>query len=55
MAYSYIPGTCNLGKAEIRRRQFVALLGLVLTITTFVGLIGSDDPQMYVGDFSSHR
>ena len=44
MAYSYIPGTCNLGKAEIRRRQFVALLGLVLTITTFVGLIGSDAP-----------
>jgi hypothetical protein len=44
MAYSYIPGTCNLGKAEIRRRQFVALLGLLLTITTFVGLIGSDAP-----------
>lgn len=44
MAYSYIPGTCNLGKEEIRRRQFVALLGLLLTITTFVGLIGSDAP-----------
>ncbi|MEY3108338.1 MAG: hypothetical protein RL730_689 [Actinomycetota bacterium] len=39
MTYSYIPGTCNLGKAEIRRRQFVALLGLILTISSFTGLI----------------
>lgn len=35
---SYIPGTCNLGKAEVRRRQFVALLGLVLTIFSALGL-----------------
>ena len=44
MTFSYIPGTCNLGKAEIRRRQFVALLGLLLTVSTLVGLIGSDAP-----------
>lgn len=44
MSYAYIPGSCNLGKAEIRRRQFVALIGLILSITTFVGLIGSDAP-----------
>lgn len=42
MSYAYIPGSCNLGKAEIRRRQFVALIGLILSITTFVGLVGSD-------------
>ncbi len=42
MTYTYIPGSCNLGKSEIRRRQFVALLGLVLSISTFVGLISSD-------------
>jgi len=44
VSYAYIPGSCNLGKAEIRRRQFVALIGLILSITTFVGLIGSDAP-----------
>ena len=44
MSTAYIPGSCNLGKAEVRRRQFVALIGLRLSITTFVGLIGSDAP-----------
>ncbi|MEY2841858.1 MAG: hypothetical protein RLY74_999, partial [Actinomycetota bacterium] len=34
MTYTYVPGTCNLGKAEIRRRQFVALLGLIFTISS---------------------
>lgn len=38
MTYSYIPGTCNLGKAEVRRRQIVALIGLALTISSFIGL-----------------
>ena len=38
MTYSYIPGTCNLGKAEVRRRQFVALIGLILTGMSFIGL-----------------
>ncbi len=45
MTYSYIPGTCNLGKAEIRRRQFVALLGLILTISSFTGLIAAEATQ----------
>ena len=40
MSESYIPGTCNLGKAEVRSRQFVALVGLFMSITTFIGLIG---------------
>lgn len=38
MTYSYIPGTCNLGKAEVRRRQVVALFGAFLTISSFIGL-----------------
>jgi hypothetical protein len=42
MTYSYVPGTCNLGKAEIRRRQFVALLGLFLTASSFIGLVAAD-------------
>ena len=44
MTYSYVPGTCNLGKAEVRRRQFVALLGLFLSASTAIGLIGSNAP-----------
>ena len=44
MTYSYIPGSCNLGKSEIRRRQFVALLGLFLTGSTLAGLLGTNSP-----------
>jgi hypothetical protein len=40
----YIPGSCNLGKEEIKRRQLVAILGLVLSVSTLVGLVGSDAP-----------
>ena len=32
MSDHYIPGTCNIGKSEIRRRQFVALFGAIGTI-----------------------
>ena len=45
MTYSYVPGTCNLGKAEIRRRQLVALIGIVLTIISFAGLVAADSPN----------
>lgn len=45
MSYTYVPGSCNLGKAEIRSRQFVALVGLILTITGFLGLLAADAPQ----------
>ena len=38
MSDTYIPGTCNLGKSEVRRRQFVALLGLGLAIFSGFGL-----------------
>lgn len=45
MTYSYVPGTCNLGKAEVQRRKFVAILGLALTAFTLAGLISSDAPS----------
>ena len=45
MTYSYVPGTCNLGKAEVRRRQFVALIGALLTLFSFAGLIAADLPN----------
>ena len=38
MADTYIPGTCNLGKSEVRRRQTVALLGLALALFSGFGL-----------------
>jgi len=38
----YIAGSCNIGKGEIRRRQFVALVGLVMTIVTTFGLLTTD-------------
>jgi hypothetical protein len=40
----YIPGSCNIGKGEIKRRQFVALLGLFLSIFASVTLISVDAP-----------
>ena len=38
MSDTYIPGTCNLGKSEVRRRQAVAVMGLVLAIFSGFGL-----------------
>ena len=38
----YIPGACNIGKGEIRRRQVVALIGLALSVATLVTLISTD-------------
>lgn len=45
MSDSYIPGTCNLGKAEVRSRQIVALVGLGATLILATGLISSSAPQ----------
>lgn len=45
MTYSYVPGTCNLGKAEVRRRQFVALIGALLTVSSFLGLQATNTPN----------
>ena len=40
----YIPGTCNIGKGEIRRRQLVALVGLFFSISTLLTLNTVDAP-----------
>lgn len=45
MSDTYIPGTCNLGKAEVRSRQIVALVGLVASLVLATGLIVSSRPQ----------
>jgi hypothetical protein len=41
----YIPGTCNIGTREIRRRQIVALIGAVLSLVTLIGMITSSAPR----------
>ncbi len=41
----YIPGSCNIGKGEIRRRQLVAIVGSIFSIITFIGLIAAHAPR----------
>ena len=49
---SYIPGVCNIGKGEIRRRQLVAIVGAVLSLTTLAGLISTNaNPSSRIGIF----
>jgi hypothetical protein len=36
---TYIPGTCNVGRSEIRQRKLVGLAGLFFSITSLIGLI----------------
>lgn len=42
MSQEYIPGSCNIGTGEIRRRQVVALAGAVISATSLVGLTSTD-------------
>ena len=42
--FAYIPGTCNIGKSEIRRRQLVAVLGLFFSISTLLTFDTVDAP-----------
>ena len=45
MSTEYIAGSCNIGKGEIRRRQFVALIGAAITITTAITLFTTDQSK----------
>lgn len=45
MSSSYIPGTCNIGSGEIRRRQLVALVGIFLMISTATTIIATDQSR----------
>ena len=40
----YIPGTCNIGKGEVRKRQLVALVGLFFSISTLFAFNAVDTP-----------
>jgi hypothetical protein len=41
----YIPGTCNIGKGEIRQRQIVALFGVFLTVSSATALLATDQSR----------
>lgn len=43
----YIPGTCNLGQDEIRRRMRVGYVGVLMTIVIFLVLEILDAPRGY--------
>ena len=45
MSTEYIPGTCNIGAGEVKRRQFVAAVGFLLFITSSISLFGIDAPR----------
>ena len=42
--FEYIPGSCNIGKGEIRRRQLVALVGLVSSFLMVLFFSVTDAP-----------
>jgi hypothetical protein len=42
----YIPGSCNIGKGEVRRRQLVALVGLFFTAVTLLTFSTVDTPTV---------
>ena len=49
----YIPGSCNIGKCEIRRRQLVDVLGLFFSISTLLTFNTVDAPsEIRLGIFS---
>lgn len=49
---SYIAGTCNIGKGEVRRRQLVALIGFVLSLSALIGFIAAGtQPSLRLGIF----
>ena len=45
MSSGYIPGTCNIGKGEIRQRQLVALFGIFLTVSSATALLATDQSR----------
>lgn len=42
MSQEYVAGSCNIGNGEVRRRQVVALAGAVISVTSLIGLLGTD-------------
>ena len=45
MSSEYIAGGCNIGKGEVSRRQFVALIGIFLIATSATTLLATDQAR----------
>lgn len=43
----YIPGTCNIGKEEIRKRKQSGRIGLIITIILYALLLYADAPRIW--------
>ena len=41
----YLAGSCNIGPGEIRRRQVVAIVGLIFSVISLVTLLTSGAPR----------
>ncbi len=47
MEQEYIPGTCNIGPQEIRRRYAIGYTGIVLVLVIFLLLEWTDAPRQF--------
>lgn len=45
MSDQYVAGVCNIGKAEIRQRMIVSIVGLALALSSAIGLLAADAPR----------
>ncbi|MEY3889983.1 MAG: hypothetical protein RLY62_165 [Actinomycetota bacterium] len=45
MSAEYIPGTCNIGSGEVKRRQLVAIFGLFLTVFSAITIVATDQSK----------
>jgi len=41
----YIPGSCNIGKAEVKRRQIVAVFGLIIMLISIAAITSSEQSR----------
>lgn len=41
----YVAGACNIGKAEIRQRRFISLVGLAFAVGSAASLLMADAPR----------
>jgi hypothetical protein len=42
---TYVPGTCNIGQGEIKRRQAVVIFGLFLIAISSIGILTTDQDR----------
>ncbi len=43
----YIPGVCNIGRAEIRKRQQLGWIGIILTLLIGISLMIANTPHWW--------